>query len=98
VGANPPAPEEVMTAASRKRPNPRAKPARKQAAPSSKLDQIVGALTTRTGATIPDLVSLTGWQSHSVRGALSGALKKQRGLIIRSEKVGEERRYKIAKS
>lgn len=88
-----------MTTASHKRPNPRAKRARKKSPTAgSKLDQIVGALSTRTGATVPDLMALTGWQSHSVRGALAGALKKQRGLTIKSEKVGEERRYRIAKS
>lgn len=88
-----------MTTASRKRPNPRVKPMRKKTVPvGTKLDQIVGALSTRHGATIPDLMDLTGWQSHSVRGALAGALKKQRGLTIKSEKVGEERRYRIAKS
>ncbi len=63
--------------------------------PSSKLDQIVTALRARKGATIAQLVTLTGWQSHSVRGAMSGALKKQRGFTITSTKSGSERVYKI---
>jgi hypothetical protein len=41
-------------------------------------------------------MQLTGWQAHSVRGALSGALKKERGLTITSEKTGAERIYSIA--
>jgi hypothetical protein len=62
---------------------------------SSKLDQIVTALRARKGATLGQLVTLTGWQPHSVRGAMSGALKKQRGFTITSTKSGSERAYKI---
>lgn len=62
---------------------------------STKLDQIVAALRARKGATIAQLVTLTGWQPHSVRGAMSGALKKQRGFTIKSTKSGSERVYKI---
>ena len=64
-------------------------------ASSSKLDQITAALRAPKGATIAQLMSLTGWQAHSVRGAMSGALKKQRGLAITSTKSGAERVYKI---
>jgi hypothetical protein len=64
-------------------------------APTSKLDQIEAALRTRHGATITDLMKLTGWQMHSVRGALAGALKKTRGLAIISTKVDGVRTYKI---
>ena len=80
----------------------RAAPARKTApapepsAPGTKLEQVVGALRRSKGVTIPDLMQLTGWQSHSVRGVISGALKKQRGLKVVSEKVDGERRYRIA--
>lgn len=63
--------------------------------PGSKLDQIVTALRARKGASIAQLVTLTGWQSHSVRGAMSGVLKKQRGLTITSTKSGSERVYTI---
>ena len=63
--------------------------------PSSKLDKIASALRAPKGATIAQLVALTGWQPHSVRGAISGALKKQRGFSITSTKSGAERVYKI---
>ena len=39
---------------------------------------------------------MTGWQAHSVRGALSGALKKKLGLIIISAKTEAGRVYRIA--
>ena len=40
-------------------------------------------------------MTLTGWQMHSVRGAIAGALKNKRGLPIVSAKVDGERRYRI---
>lgn len=63
--------------------------------PSSKLDHIVKALRASKGATISQLMRVTGWQAHSVRGAMSGALKKQRGLTITSEKLNGARVYRI---
>ena len=41
-------------------------------------------------------VAALGWQAHSVRGAISGALKKKRGLTIQSEmQDGRGRIYRI---
>ena len=49
------------------------------------------------GATIAQIVEATGWQPHTVRGALAGALKKRLGLDVASEKVeGRGRVYRIA--
>lgn len=64
-------------------------------APVSKLERVIAALRAPKGATISDLMELTGWQAHSVRGAISGSLKKQHGLAITSTKSGDERVYKI---
>ncbi|MCB1501241.1 MAG: DUF3489 domain-containing protein [Bauldia sp.] len=60
----------------------------------SKLDQIAAMLFRPNGATLADLVTATGWQTHSVRGALAGALKKK-GHVIISEKIDSARRYRI---
>jgi hypothetical protein len=46
------------------------------------------------GASLAELITATGWQAHSVRGALAGSLKR-RGHDIRSEKVDGECRYSI---
>jgi hypothetical protein len=37
------------------------------------------------GASVAEIVAALGWQAHSVRGAISGALKRKRGLTIQSE-------------
>jgi hypothetical protein len=58
----------------------------------SRLDQLQDLLMRDGGASIAEMVTATGWQQHSVRGAMAGALKK-RGLIITSEKTDGVRRY-----
>jgi hypothetical protein len=48
------------------------------------------------GATIEEITAATGWQSHTVRGAMAGALKKKLGLEVTSEKVdGRGRVYRL---
>ena len=48
------------------------------------------------GVTISEIVKVLDWQAHTVRGAMSGALKKKLGLAIESEKEGERGRvYRI---
>jgi hypothetical protein len=39
------------------------------------------------GATVAEMVEATGWLAHTVRGSISGALKKKLGLPIAAEKV-----------
>ncbi len=63
----------------------------------TKLDIIEALLLGETGASIAEMVATTGWQQHSVRGAMAGALKKKRGLTITSEKSEGLRRYRAAK-
>ena len=62
----------------------------------SKLEAIVELLLRPEGATINDIIGVTGWQKHTVRAALSHALAKKRGYQIVSEKpLGGARVYKI---
>jgi|SRR3990167_8872342 hypothetical protein len=63
----------------------------------SRLDQLEELLVRETGAGIAEMVEATGWQQHSVRGAMAGALKK-RGLTITSEKLEGVRRYHGSRS
>ncbi len=57
---------------------------------------LIEMLKRSKGATIADMAAKTGWQTHSVRGAISGALKKKLGLSVTSETVeGRGRVYRI---
>lgn len=60
---------------------------------TNKLDQLAALLTNPAGATIDIMMAATGWQAHSVRGAMAGALKK-RGLTITSDKTDGVRIYR----
>lgn len=59
----------------------------------TKLDHLEKMIRRKNGASIAEMMKATGWQSHSVRGALAGALKKRR-LAIASEKIDGVRRYR----
>jgi Protein of unknown function (DUF3489) len=61
---------------------------------TSKLDCLEKLLKRKNGASIVDMTKATGWQQHSVRGALAGAVKK-RGHNITSDKIDGTRRYRI---
>ncbi len=52
----------------------------------SKQARLLDLLGKPEGATLHQLMDATGWQSHSVRGFISGFIKKKRGLTIVSEK------------
>lgn len=73
-----------------------AKPMSPQSKKPSKLDTLEKLLTRKNGARIAEMMAATGWQQHSVRGAVAGALKK-RGLTITSQKTDDVRRYHAEK-
>lgn len=57
---------------------------------------LIEMLKRPTGATLDEIVTATGWQSHTARGAMAGALKKKLGLTITSEEdEGRGRVYRI---
>ncbi len=67
------------------------------ARPGTKQALLIDLLKRKKGATIEKIVEATGWQPHSVRGAISGTLKKKLGLMVISERVGDGSRvYRIA--
>ena len=65
--------------------------------PNSKIAKVAEMLRKPTGASIKALMSATGWQAHSVRGAISGAVKKKLGLKVTSEVGPKGRFYRIPK-
>jgi Protein of unknown function (DUF3489)/2Fe-2S iron-sulfur cluster binding domain len=61
----------------------------------TKQAKVIQLLRRPVGASIEELAKATGWQSHSVRGVISGALKKQLGLKVASTKEDRGRVYRI---
>lgn len=61
--------------------------------PPTKLDLLVRLLNRPDGADLVELAGATGWQAHSVRGAIARALKKK-GHSVQSAKIDGVRRYK----
>ncbi len=69
--------------------------ATRAAAPvKSKTDIILGLLRRKNGASIEDIAKATEWQAHSVRGFLSGTVRKRLGLTLTDQQPDHgARRY-----
>jgi hypothetical protein len=59
-------------------------------------EAMLGLLRRPEGATITDMEAATGWQPHSVRGALSGVIARKLGHSVVSTKEERGRVYRIA--
>ena len=58
---------------------------------------LIAMLRTEGGASIDEIVAALQWQAHTIRGVMSGALKKKLGLTITSERVdGRGRVYRAS--
>lgn len=64
--------------------------------PSGKLGTVVALMQRPEGATVAQMGEATGWQPHSVRGALAGSLKRKHNLTIVGEPGQAGRVYRIA--
>ena len=75
---------------------PEAAPKARTPREGTKQAALIAMLRAPDGATIEEIMAATNWQSHTVRGAMAGALKKKLGLEVTSEKVeGRGRVYSL---
>lgn len=72
------------------------KPTKPEGPVGTKAEAVLKKLKSAKGATLEVLMQTTGWQAHSVRGFLSGTVKKKLGQPLVSE-TGKDgvRRYRI---
>ena len=65
--------------------------------PGTKLAAIIDAMRHPDGATLAQMMASTDWQAHTVRGAISGMVKKRLGYEVVTEKGADgQRAYRIA--
>jgi Protein of unknown function (DUF3489) len=63
---------------------------------STKADKLLKILRSKRGASLEQLQEASGWQAHSVRGFLSGTVKKKLGLTLVADTGKDGRkRYRI---
>lgn len=60
-----------------------------------KKDQLITLLQSPNGCTIDEMTTVTGWQAHTVRGVISGVLRKKLGLHVTYQHTDSGNRYKI---
>jgi Protein of unknown function (DUF3489) len=72
-----------------------AKAASVSARTATKHDRVLVLLRSAGGTTIAAMMRATGWQPHSVRGFLTGVVKRKLGLDLASEKTNSGRVYRI---
>ena len=61
----------------------------------TKTDQVLSLLKQPSGATLKQIMEVTGWQAHSVRGFISGHVVKKIGLRVKSFRRDGERVYAV---
>src|SRR5215469_4483707 len=86
---------KALAAAAKQPPQPAAAAKMSRASRNSKQSSVLAMLRSPAGATIDAITKLTGWQQHSVRGFLAGVVRKRLKLKLVSEKVEQNRVYRI---
>jgi hypothetical protein len=85
---NAPATDRTDTAADKAAPRPPRK--------GTKLATLIALLRQPDGTTMAEMTEATGWQQHTVRGALAASVKKKLGIEVVSDKLhGHVRRWRI---
>ena len=95
-----PAKEKAKKSPARAKRRDTARPGAKRAVnvarEGSKKDEVLDLMRRSKGATLAEIMKLTGWQAHTVRGFVSGTLAKKLGLKVESFRSEEkERTYRV---
>jgi Protein of unknown function (DUF3489) len=61
----------------------------------TKAARVIALLKQPAGATLKAIMTLTGWQSHTVRGFITAHVRKKMNYRVQSFKRGGERVYRI---
>lgn len=85
-------------AAQRKRPVKAPQVVTTPPAHASKQGLLLGLLRSAAGATVDQMAEATGWQRHTVRGTISGVLRKKLKLNVVTEKADGGAIYRIVES
>ena len=66
----------------------------------NKQARLIALLRSAKGGTIEQMTALTGWQAHTVRGTISGVLRKRLGLNVAGTASNEDgtRIYRIVEA
>jgi hypothetical protein len=75
-----PQPAKPAKVSSSEKPTPRT---------GTKQAKLIELLRRPEGATVAQIAAATGWQHHTIRGAISGALKKKLGLAVEATRTRE---------
>jgi hypothetical protein len=98
-GGKPATATKSQKATPAKGPAPRATTGKapKSAAPreGSKTAQVIAMLQRKNGATLAEIMNQMGWQKHTVRGFMAGAMKKAGYSVESFKPVGGERSYRL---
>lgn len=68
----------------------------KRSRENSKQAQVIAMLQRPEGATIAQIMAVTGWQAHTVRGTFAGTFKKKGLNVTASKSAGCDRLYRLA--
>ena len=70
------------------------KPNRAKAAAGSKQAEVLELMRRKQGVSLAEIMRITGWQAHTVRGFISGAIQKKLGVKVESFRNEGERTYR----
>jgi hypothetical protein len=99
IGIEPVVVQTMAVLRERAKTEPLLEPNQRKPRAGTKQAMLIEMLRRPEGATLDEITASTEWQTHTVRGAMSGALGKKLGLVITSEKDDVRGRvYRIAPS